>query len=172
MNRSQYLITFLLAASLFTACKKDNIEYSNDFQKSYRIWTNFKASSGNSYRYTVGSSSWTGLATETIITVESGKVTHRSFVLKTFNQNSSVPVIREQWDEDQTTLNTHANGATAITLDEIYKKAETEWLIKRKDAATYFETKNNGMISSCGYTPDNCADDCFTGIHISSIEKL
>jgi len=43
---------------------------------------------------------------------------------------------------------------------------------KRKDASVYFEAKNNGMISSCGYVQDGCMDDCFNGINIASIGLL
>jgi len=45
-------------------------------------------------------------------------------------------------------------------------------LLKRDNVTTYFEAKNNGMISSCGYWPNNCADDCFTGVSITLIEAL
>ena len=69
-------------------------------------------------------------------------------------------------------MNTHVNGGTSLTLDEIYEKARTEWLLKRKDATSYFEAKNDGMISSCGYVNNNCADDCFVGITINLIERL
>ncbi len=172
MKNRYYLFTAVLMGLLFASCKKDDIAYNNDFERSYRALANYKASTGNSYRYTVNTSSWIGATSQTIITVESGRVTHRSYVLKSFANNSNMLVVREEWTENETTLNTHSNGAATMTLDEIYEKAKTEWLLKRKDATTYLETENDGMISLCGYVPDNCADDCFTGIHISLIEKL
>ncbi|MGY5355583.1 hypothetical protein [Wenyingzhuangia sp. IMCC45467] len=57
-------------------------------------------------------------------------------------------------------------------MDEIYEKAKQDWLIKRKEVLVYFETDNNGLISTCGYVPKNCMDDCFLGITIKSIEAL
>lgn len=69
-----------------------------------------------------------------------------------------------------TTQNTSAS--TFLTLDEVYEKAKNDWLKKKPGVETYFETQNNGMISTCGYVPDNCADDCFSGITISLIEAL
>lgn len=69
-----------------------------------------------------------------------------------------------------TTQNTPANQL--FTLDEVYEKAKNDWLLKKPDVTTYFETKNNGMISTCGYVPDGCADDCFRGIEITFIESL
>jgi hypothetical protein len=77
------------------------------------------------------------------------------------------------WTENENEINTHREmAAAAITLDEVYEKARTEWLIKRKDVNVYFETKNNGMISSCGYVNKGCMDDCFNGIRIAYIQPL
>lgn len=172
MKRARYLVMLLLTTSLFTACKKSHTPYVHELQDSYRSWTDFKASSGDSYRYTVYTGSWTGSTSQTIITVQSGKVTRRSYEIKTPGPGSNVLVVRDKWEEDELTLNTHTSGADAITLDAIYERAKTEWLIERDDATAYFEAKNNGMISTCGYTPDNCVDDCFRGIHITLIERL
>ena len=79
-----------------------------------------------------------------------------------------------EWTENENEINSHTNsGASyALTLDQVYEKARTEWLIKRKDATVYFEANNNGLISSCGYVPDGCMDDCFRGITISSVGLL
>ena len=115
--------------------------------------------------------SWTGTSSETTITVSNGKVTKREFrytVTKYLPDN--FPKEELEWVENENELNTRAHsGAAALTLDEIYTKAKSEWLIKRENAKTYFEAKNNGLISSCGYVEDGCADDCFNGIRISYI---
>lgn len=171
MKSSYLLFAFLLLGGLFIACKKSDIEYNSDFRKSQQSWANFKASSGNSYRYVVASGSWVGTASETTITVRSGKVTQRSYILKGRDQTNALVVLTE-WQEDENSLNSHSGGAASLTLDEVYAKAQSEWLIKRSDATTYFEANNAGMISSCGYVENNCADDCFIGISITSIEKL
>lgn len=168
-------ILFLLIAGSFASCKKSDIVYENDFDRSYKAWQSFKSSSGNSYRYTVSSGSWVGTTNTTVITVKNGRVDERSYV---YTQPQDRPggnmtsVIVEQWTEDASTLNSHTNGYPTMTLDEIYEKAKTQWLLKRKDAKVYLETKNDGMISSCGFVEDNCADDCFNGINITSIVKL
>lgn len=173
MRKKHCLFMFLLLGTLFTACKKSDMAYESNFEKSFKTWTEFKASSNNSYRYQINTSSWTGYSTETIITVKDGKVVKRSYVSKSMgNPPSNQLVIHEEWTEEGTTLNTHASGAKTMTLDEVYEKAKTDWLLKRKDAKTSFETNNSGMISSCGYIENNCADDCFRGITIASIQKL
>lgn len=173
MKKNHYLFLFLLLGTLFIACKKSNIVHENDFERSLKVWTQFKSSSNNSYKYQVNTFSWTGYSTETIITVKNGKVVKRSYVAKSMgNPSSNQLVIHEEWTEEGATLNTHASGAKSMTLDEVYEKAKTDWLVKRKDAKTSFESKNSGMISSCGYIENNCADDCFNGITIALIEKL
>jgi hypothetical protein len=172
MKATNYLSVLLLIATLFTACKKDKIEYKSDFEKSYRAWLNFKTASGNSYSYQVSTSSWTNFQTFTKITVSNGQVTGRTYMARSTNPPSEAVTIHEQWEEDQNTLNTHQNAAATLTLDEIYDQAKTVWLKKRTDADFYFEANNDGMISTCGFVPDGCQDDCFSGINIDFIQKL
>ncbi|NML36795.1 hypothetical protein HHL17_06255 [Chitinophaga sp. G-6-1-13] len=175
MKNNIYTLILLLTCALFVACKKDKIEYKGDFQRSYNTWMNFKDATGNSYRYKTTFGSWTGYGTEMTVTVKAGKIVHRSYVAKHYDNRGSQPpqiVIDKTWDEDETTLNTHTGVSKSMTLDEIYEKAQQEWLIKRSDAKVYFETNNSGMISNCGYVPDACVDDCFNGISITLIEKI
>lgn len=172
MKTKIYLFSLLLTGLLMASCKKSDIAYDSDFSKSSRTWANFKASSNNSYRYMVGTSSWTGYSAETIITIKNGKAAGRSFVAKAIISPATTVTILEEWVEDESNLNTHANAADPVTLDVIYQKAKTDWLLKRKDATTYFEAKNNGLISSAGYVENGCADDCFRGISIAFVEKL
>ncbi len=79
-----------------------------------------------------------------------------------------------EWKETGNTLGSHAGTSAAqlITLDEVYEKARTEWLVKRAGVSVYFEANNNGLISSCGFVQDGCMDDCFNGINISEIKAL
>ncbi len=79
-----------------------------------------------------------------------------------------------EWEEKGVELGTHTGTAASepITLDVIYQRAKNEWLQERKNVTTYFEAKNEGLISSAGFVEDNCADDCFRGVNIRLIEKL
>ncbi|MGN6294030.1 MAG: hypothetical protein ACTHMV_14885 [Chitinophagaceae bacterium] len=175
MKSRQFLLATLTLSLLFASCKKDKVSYKSELNKSLFAWQAFKANSGNSYRYTVATSSWVGISSETTITVNNGVVTQRSYIQKHMVQNPSgqpSTVIAQEWEEAGSTLNTHNYGAATITLDEVYKLAREEWLKEREDVTYYFETKNNGMISAAGYVPNGCADDCFIGITIISIERL
>ncbi|QHS62242.1 hypothetical protein [Chitinophaga agri] len=166
-----YPVLLLIICSLFIACKKD-MEYADNFHTSERVWSNFKASAGNSYSYMVTTGSWTGTVTETVLTVRNGQVVARSYVHKEREGTGPQLVVLAQWEENNTDLGSHQEGAKPFTLDDIYAQAKSDWLKKRGDAKTYFETLNGGMISLCGYVPDGCADDCFRGITIGYIRKL
>lgn len=163
----------LLLTLTFPACKKDTIAYRSAFDKSEQAWLAFKASSGNSYDYLVASGSWTGYGTETLISVRGGIIIARHYVAKMpKNDGTNQFTVVEEWQEGAAQVGTHQKGATPQTLDEVYALAKTDWLLKRDKAKNYFETNNNGMISSCGYTQELCADDCFTGITITSIKAV
>ena len=79
-----------------------------------------------------------------------------------------------EWTERKIELGTHTETAASAlwTLDQIYTKAKDEWLVKRENVTTYFKAENAGMLSSCGYVENNCADDCFRGVSIRLIEAL
>ncbi|RYF26235.1 MAG: hypothetical protein EOO42_01995 [Flavobacteriales bacterium] len=173
MKKNLYLLLVLIVTS-FAACKKDDIVYDDAFRKSNRAWLAFKKESNNNYSYNVSVGSWTGYGSNTIILVKNGKVVERSFKSQniTYTTTGMEIVERESWTETATNLNTHDNGAaTTLTLDEVYAKAKSIWLVKRKDAETFFEANNNGMISLAGYVENGCQDDCFNGITIVSINK-
>jgi len=171
MSTRFLLLTALWTGLIFTSCKK-SIENKSEYNASFAVWKNFKATSGNSYRYIVATSSWVGVSSETTITVRAGKVTDRSYVRRMLSGTPGVLTIIDEWAEDETSLNTHDAGAATHTLDDIYEQAKNDWLKVRPNTQTYFETNNNGLISSCGYVPDGCADDCFRGITITKIERL
>jgi hypothetical protein len=169
MNANVKLLALAVIGMLvFVSCEKEKISYESQFEKSYRAWLNFKNVSGNSYRYEAAESSWTGASWRGVITVTDGRITQRYFQYKYEDR------VIEEWTENENELGSHEPvwNILLLTMDEIYEKACSEWLIKRPDAQVFFETDSNGLISLCGYVEDNCADDCFQGIHIAGIESL
>jgi len=170
----KYLLAFCVGVLLLLpSCKKENFYSENDYNASYSAWLKFKKESNNSYVYTTKWSSWTGHSGRMIITVHRGKIIARDYkVTGPDNNDEGVIKTYEEWQENETTLNSHATAGISLTLDEVYAKAKNEWLnVSEEDNYIYFEAKNNGMISSCGYVPKNCADDCFRGITIAGIEN-
>ncbi|MBJ7880701.1 hypothetical protein [Gelidibacter salicanalis] len=174
MQSKIYIITLLLISSFIFSCSSDDdLNYQSDFEKSQNVWLDFKESSDNSYKYTVGSGSWAGSYKETTISVSNGVIIERYFKYTiTDGLSEDIPKEELEWTENENEIGIHQNGAEPITLDEVYEKAQQDWLIKRNNTQTYFETENNGIISTCGYRDKNCVDDCFIGINIKSIETL
>lgn len=167
-----YALLWVALVGLLAGCRKDKNENGNEYESSRQAWSNFRNTSGNSYRYMATTASWTGFGTETTITVTAGKVTERKYVLFEINGGTGQRTDRETWTETGAAIGSHEAGEPAITLDEVYSKAKNEWLKKRDNTEIYFEAKNNGMISMAGYREKECVDDCFIGIKIGLIQKL
>jgi len=173
MRNKAYIIVLILIGSFFNSCDSDDLEYQDKFVTSQKTWLEFKDTSNDSYKYTVTFGSWVGFSWETTIIVENGIVIQRDFEY-TFTEGISTDIQQDEleWTETGSEIGSHENGAEPITLNEIYNKAQNDWLIERNNATTYFETENNGMISICGYVNNGCMDDCFIGIRIKIIETL
>jgi len=175
MKHQIRVIALLLICVLSIACSSDDLDYQNDFEKSQNNWLDFKTSSNDSYQYVVANGSvFTDYGWETSITVSNGVIIERHF--KYTGNTENIPEDELEWTENATEINSVAHdnsyAAEALTLDDIYLKAEQYWLIKRKNATSYFEIENNGLISTCGYVEKGCMDDCFNGITIKSIVNL
>ncbi len=151
----------------------DSLFTTSDYAISYQQWKLAKPRHQNSYRYTVRESSWNGSAHTTTITVENGNVVSRSFVADTMNHQTGERVIVKNWEETSASLNSHNEGVEANTLDVIYQNCAANWLrVDKKANNVYFEGVHRGILSLCGFSPKNCADDCFTGIAITEFEWL
>jgi hypothetical protein len=169
-----HLLTLLILLSAIS-CKKDNIAKSDQYDTSYKVWLSYKANIRNSYKYTVSSGSWTGYGRATTTGISDGKIISRDFIaFKGHNDGSGIVDTLKSWHEDVSNINTHGEEAGALmTIDDIYTQARTVWL--KADTKTndiYFETDKNGVLSSCGFVPKGCQDDCFNGITITSISTL
>ncbi|NCD71933.1 hypothetical protein [Mucilaginibacter agri] len=162
-----------LSVLLFAACKKDNISKKSEYDDSYEKFQAFKKSSANTYSYVAASGSVFGVSSSTTISVINGQVVSRSYKRYQTRGNGGGNVLVTSWTEDKATLGSHTEGYQALTLDKVYEQAKNVWLKADKKANDiYFEVDANGLISSCGYVPKGCQDDCFTGITISSISTV
>ncbi|MFD2287606.1 hypothetical protein GJU39_17915 [Pedobacter petrophilus] len=174
MKKSHFTLILFLIGLVITACSKSDIENSKSFERSFSTWLSFKESSNNTYQYKVSNYSWPDHRSTTIITITNGKVTQRHYKNISTEGLENIPKEALEWVENESDLNTHKTtpAAQPLTLDEIYDLAKTNWLLKRKGSSSIFEAGNNGMISTCGFTPEGCVDDCFVGINITSIATL
>lgn len=171
--KHKILFILLFIGFVFTSCNKDDFEYEDKFKDSQKALNRFKEQTGNTYEYTTTGGTWVGYSWQTTITVYDGKVNRRSFKYTDYPKAIGTDIELE-WTESVLELGSHKDtpALDVLTLDEIYQKAKEDWLKKRKGTETYFETKNDGMISLCGYSEENCQDDCFRGISIATIRGL
>ena len=124
---------------------------------------------------TSGGSVFTDYGWETTITVSEGVIIQRDFKF-TEGAEDHIPVDELEWTETENDINNpehdYTSATVARTLDDVYEISEHDWLKKRDDATSYFETGTNGLISKSGYFKKECQDDCFVGITIKSIEAF
>ena len=81
--------------------------------------------------------------------------------------------ITDSYTEVEGTLGSNENGASPMTIDELYNSCASDYLIVDKENNTlYFETETNGLMTLCGFVPNGCADDCFQGISINSFDWI
>ncbi|MEO6149171.1 MAG: hypothetical protein ABIN95_10505 [Mucilaginibacter sp.] len=166
------IIAILLLFGL-TSCKKE--AYHNDYERSYDALQSFKKATGNSYYYVANTVSWSGYRSETKISVRNGAIVSRDFKNYQYEPGDTVAnVLLSAWHEGADSLGVHTDtGAALLTLDDVYTMAKNEWLkVDKSENDIYFEVENNGLISSCGYVPNGCMDDCFQGIHIKEITAM
>src|SRR5690606_23928881 len=112
---ASYTFLTLLAVLLFGGCEKSNIEHESSFERSYQAWLDFKAASGDSYRYEVTRATWAGSSWLTTITVRQGKVIQRDFRYIVFNNN---PMPDGGWESASLADLLDGFGFTAAEFEE------------------------------------------------------
>lgn len=117
MRRTIFFLVLLLAGNLISSCEKSDIDFEDEYKKSYRAWLDFKESSDNTYNYTVAGASWVGIAWETKLTVSKGVIIQREFKY-TFTQGLPENIQKEdlEWIEYQDEINSHGSTPAAEPL--------------------------------------------------------
>ena len=125
-------------------------------EKSYSKWKSLKKFCNDSYRYTVSTYSFTGERNTTEITVRRGKVVGRSYTLFFLNE-----FVLVEWVETEKNLNTHLEGAPALTIDQLYLLARRILAVKIKDVwmRREFTLSPSGLLQSCFIYDTRIADD-------------
>ena len=152
----------------------------SDYYNSLRTWNKLKLENGDSYSYINSFQSWTGNYTNTIIEVEKGKPISRNYetgIIEYMPKSDGGVDIKntknDTYIENQDNLGTHKAGFSPITMDNIYRNCILN--ISKVSSLTnniYFETDNSGILSTCGYVPKNCQDECFEGVEINNFKWI
>ncbi|MBD8488044.1 hypothetical protein IFO69_04725 [Echinicola sp. CAU 1574] len=171
MNALRYTPAILIALFLFS-CDSGQDDHQNQLEKSEKNWQVLKSENGESYRYQVSTSSWTGYSSITTITVLKGLVTKREFQSYLPDNEGGQELVYSYVEEGEK-IGADTEGAEPITLDELYDVCKEEYLTVDPNSNTiYFTEFDNGLVKSCGYVPQNCVDDCFFGFSLKIIEWL
>ncbi|GAB3006363.1 hypothetical protein GCM10027051_02020 [Niabella terrae] len=171
INVRHFAIFIICLSLVYLSCSKQHDDRA--YEKSYRSWLAFKDSSDNHYQYTKTYSSWTGYSSTYTIEVKNDRIIKQVYQAYRINDTTHQRELIDAWTEASGAIDSHSSYNPAQTLDEIYAIAKNEWLkADPKKNTVIFETRNRGMISQCGYIPNDCADDCLNGITISEIRGL
>ena len=165
--RNIYKITLalILMMAMFQAqAQKSNKGLMKKVYASKTKWEKLKKESKNSYTYVIARTSTLGAFTvRTYVTVKRGRVTKAYRTTQNFKKKNSSEGKRKKLSRKE--------RKKLKTLDEIYAFA-AEKLAKKSAKKNYisFKTFDNGLIKQAGFTPMNCADDCFEGYTIDKID--
>lgn len=172
-------IALLVIAITCISCEKeDNIfeikgENNYNYYESLETWNQLKNIHGDSYTYETTYGSWTGYGSTTKLEIKNGIVISRTNHRYQIDNSNGEKVTIDSYSENLENLGSHDYGASLLTMDEIYDICAEEYLIvNKKNNNIYFETKENGIIKLCGFVPNNCQDDCFTGISIENFNWI
>jgi len=139
------------------------------FEESYLIWQKLKDENNNSYVYQTGVFSINGSGSTTEITVVNGIVTERKYQRYEYNQKKDKGKIVKQYVENSSNIGTNAEGAEPCTIDDLYKKCQTQYMgFDTEGDELFFETTSEGMMKTCGYF----IADGFDGVDIIGFKWL
>ena len=188
MKKTTTLLLFTFACfAIFASPTFAQDDDGAKLQASIEKWDDLKQKSGNSYRYYVRTSSFTGFTTETEVVVHGGKVTGRRYKeTQGFSgPGGPVPVLlpeggeppkpeppKYKWTERFDEVGKNKGGAPAKTLDELYAQAKE--VIARdlpEFEKRYVSFDKQGLLKSCFTVDTRIADDAPTnGVMISEIK--
>ena len=172
------LILFLIFIGISCSTNKiiqiSNTEIETNFNKSLKQWKIQKKAHNNSYEYQVSYLSWVGYRNTTKLVVRNGKLVSREFSETQQDENdrftdNEILIFKE----DESNINKNQKGFKAVLLDELYDDCGAQSLqANEKENKLFFTVDDMGIMSSCGYTPKDCVDDCSIGVYISSFKWL
>jgi hypothetical protein len=143
------------------------------YNESLDRWNDLKRINGNSYIYQTTFTSWTGYGNTTELKIVDGTIKSRTYVEYTTNSKDGTKQIIDSYSEGSNDLGTHEKGALLLTIDDLYESCAKDYLIVDDEKNTlYFETSTEGLLTVCGFTEDECIDDCYHGIRINSFAWL
>ncbi|MFY0687439.1 MAG: hypothetical protein JXQ90_09750 [Cyclobacteriaceae bacterium] len=177
--RSKFLLGLVVCLNIWACGSEPDLsvlstlrgEGGLSYVESKSKWSELKNQNGNSYTYQTTFQSWVGFGHTTEIKVKDGVVVARSYQEFSIDQRTGKRTVTDTYQEEGSELGIHEIGAELLTIDELYTACSTSFLIvNQEDNTLYFETADNGLMTTCGYVPNGCVDDCYRGIRINAFE--
>ena len=153
----------------------DTLKSNNglSFNENLDKWYELKTENGSSYTYKIKRSSVFGNTETTTFVVQNDKIVSRKFESYTpnFDSEDYELILTNSYEENESNLGENTNGAELKLIEDYYNDCSSEYLIvDTTNNIITFTTADSGIITSCGYTDERCADDCFIGYFISDFE--
>ena len=182
-----YQSMLLLCLFFFAACEKSDdtvrVELSTltnlrgasgiSYLESLEKWNDLKERNGDSYVYQTALTSWAGFGSITEVRVEDGKVISRKYQSFSYNDMTGEREVTFSYSETASNLGSNQQGVAPWTVDEMYGTCVSQYLAVDENSNTiYFETETDGLMTLCGFVPNNCVDDCFQGVSITAFEWI
>jgi hypothetical protein len=167
--------TFLaIVASVGLGCGKSNLASGDagvqeTLPMAEAIWAAAKPSCPN-YHYEALTWSFTGFCTKTTIQIASDEPVRRSFMGGNDGCGGTDAGPTETWDEvGALQIGTHADGASALTAEQLFAACQTSLAQDPSTNTLTLTIGAEGVPTRCGFTPINCADDCYMGFELSDV---
>ncbi len=168
----KYLLIVLLINIFTFGCSGGSGTDNNSTEKqqlasSLVTWKKEKDRNGSSYKYVVNFQSWVGFGSETTIIVINNQVVERHYLAWDNEQNQT-----ESWDEiSHEELGIHDYGAPLKLIEDLYEECSENVLTEStEDNHIYIDFFDSGLLKTCSYFPNQCADDCSQGVSIDDLE--
>src|SRR5690606_37508708 len=126
-----------LLSFLFISCHLDALAPGQDvkgesgftYSESKSKWLQMKKEEGNSYKYRVYEISWTGHGSNTILTIENGIVTSRTYQEFFMDHDTGDIENGNSYHEVGIDVGSNQAGARPWTIDDLYGICIAEYLV-------------------------------------------
>ena len=191
---SLLIVNFLILVLILQSCKStkstanSNVDMKKDqeqelvianktlhkaYSDSARSWDALKKEHNNSYEYVISEASFSGWSSELKTTVTNGAVSKREYWETKYVEGAGFGPLEKVYTEIHREIGRNKKGGRPATFDKIYIDcARFSLIVDENMNDISFTTDDSGILTACGFTPKNCADDCYRGVSIQSFKWL
>ena len=142
--------------------------YAAELQMAEATWAAAKPGCSD-YHYQAHLSSLFGSCSTTTIEIANDQPVQRSYVGYTYGGCGSGDAgPAEAWDEiGAQQVGAHTDGTSALTVEQLFAACQTSLAQDSSANMIVLKIGTDGVPTTCGFTPINCADDCYSGFQLS-----